>query len=61
MRSTSFRIVPCWRSTWVPGTKGGGKMNYVWLVWTQDGFHKLYRRPTFPVSIYLDKPSEAPL
>ena len=51
MRSMTLRIVPCWRSVWVPGTKGGGKMNYVWLVWTNT-------KATFPISIYLDKPVE---
>ena len=38
LMSTAIRIVPCWRSIWVPGTKGGGKMNYVWLVWRRSLF-----------------------
>ena len=43
------RIVPTWRSTWVPGTKGNGKMNYTWLVWTKE-------IPAFPITVYLRKP-----
>ena len=43
----TLRIVPCWRSVWVPGTKGGGKMNYVWLVWT--------RAKRFPRNVYLNR------
>ena len=49
LRDMAVRIVPCWRSTWVPGTKGNGKMNYVWLVWTSAP------PPAFPVTVYLRK------
>ncbi len=49
LRSMRARIVPTWRSAWVPGTRGGGKMNYVWLVWTD-------ALTFFPITIYLRKP-----
>jgi hypothetical protein len=51
LRRMRVRVVPCWRSVWVPGTQGGGKMNYVWLVWTRD-------LPTFPITVYLRKPGQ---
>ena len=49
MDSMRLRIVPMWRSVWIPGTRGGGKMNYVWLVWTTYGWG--FRR-----NFYLRKP-----
>lgn len=54
MRFCALRIVCCWRPEWIDGTGGGGKMNYVWLVWT----HRPQRfPPTLPHtrSIYVSK------
>jgi len=51
LRRMRARVVPCWRSVWVPGTRGGGKMNYVWLVWTRDV-------SAFPITVYLRKPGQ---
>ena len=52
LRGMAVRVVPCWRSVWVPGTKGNGKMNYAWLVWTS-------APPTFPITVYLRRANNA--
>jgi hypothetical protein len=36
LKKAAYRIVCCWRPEWIDGTGGGGKMNYVWLVWVRD-------------------------
>jgi len=59
MARVSLRIVPCWRSVWVPGTKGGGKMNYVWLVWTWPWGAPLSLRASGR-SIYLHRRRKSP-
>ncbi len=47
----TLRIVPLWRSVWVQGTRGGGKMNYAWLVWTDDPPCVLHH----PITVYLQR------
>jgi hypothetical protein len=46
MRTMAARVVCCWRPIWIEGTKGGGKLSFVWCIWTR-------KAPLFPHAIYV--------
>jgi hypothetical protein len=48
MNSATLVITCNWRPLWIEGTKGGGKMNSCWIVWTRE-------RTRFPLNLFVSR------